>query len=349
MIAAVQQQTTPVVPAANHGAGKINIRGANLLFRLGTPASGPYETRPRLTYNSRTALQTEFGYGWRSSHQRSVTEIDSSSASVTDGGGAVHRFWNKDGSGVYFPPPGIINSLVQNGDGSWTETQPNGFKFQYDSTGSLVRFESLAGQRWTVSYDGAGKLAHVENPFQQRTTYSYDASDYIRRITDIAGRITTFSVDASGDLTSHTTPELCQSQLRYDAEHFLTSLIDPTEARTSYAFDSMQFVKRVQFSDGGIYTYTWEDWGTTLVTDPAGRITTVLLDVARNVSGIIDPQGQRTTYSSPGSQLGGFVDGRGNRTTFTYGRLPDHTAVRPPSCSRRQRQGLQAGRGPPPR
>ena len=49
----------------------------------------------------------------------------------------------------------------------------------------------------------------------------------IRRTQDVAGRISTLTVDGCGDLVTVTTPELCQTSLRYDGLRRLTAVIDP--------------------------------------------------------------------------------------------------------------------------
>jgi RHS repeat-associated protein len=324
-LAQMRAKTTPAIPGVYHGTGHINMHKGFLTVSLAVPNAGPYDPRPKLIYSSKNALQSEYGYGWSAAHARSVAAINGSTAQITDGAGSAYRYTNKDASGYYQPPGGILNSLKLNGDSTWTETQPDGFKFQYDSTGTLVRLESVAGGRWTVGYDGGGRVASVTDPFSRRSTYAYDANNYIRRIVDTADRITTLSVDANGDLVSHTTPELCQTQLVYDNAHLLMAFVDPTGARTSYSYDSLDFVQSVTYPNGERVTYSWEDWTMTLVTDPKGQVTTVMHNIGRNVAGLIDPSGNRSTYTWYANRLEQHVDPLGHVTTMTYATLADNT------------------------
>ena len=175
-----------------------------------------------LTYNSWSPENSDFGYGWSNSLVRSLR-----ATLVTAGDGAVYRYSDKDASGQFLPPAGAVNALVQHGDGSYTETQPDGFQMHYDTTGSLTQFESAAGDLWTLSYSGGrwwrvGRSRSIAEP-----RLAYDGSGKIQRVVDSYNRITSFTVDGSGDLATMTTPELCQTQMRYDANHQLTAYIDP--------------------------------------------------------------------------------------------------------------------------
>ena len=43
---------------------------------------------------------------------------------VTNGTGTVLHFTSRNGSGAYLSPSSTNDTLVQNGDGSWTQSQP---------------------------------------------------------------------------------------------------------------------------------------------------------------------------------------------------------------------------------
>ena len=100
----------------------------------------------------------------------------------------------------------------------------------YETTGKLTKFESAAGDVWTLVGFGGDRVYAVIDPFNRRTSIVYGGSDKIQRVVDAYGRITTFTVDGSGDLVKMTTPELCETEFRYDANHQLTAYIDPEGA-----------------------------------------------------------------------------------------------------------------------
>src|SRR3990172_8174210 len=123
-----------------------------------------------------------------------------------------------------------------------------------------------------------------------------------------------------------TSPELCQTQIRYDANHQLTAYIDPEDNRTSYTYDAVNsWVESIQTPDGYRTTYTWDDWATTVITDPKGNTTTLNYNWERNIQELIDPLGHRTTYLWEASRLQALVDGRGYRTTLSYKTLGNRT------------------------
>lgn len=125
-----------------------------------------------------------------------------------------------------FPPSGTSVTLKQNPDSTWTMRNPDGSEDHFDSSGRYSQFRSPAGDRWTWTFDGGGRVATVTQPTGGRTTFAYDGSNNLKRTTDVTGRVTTFVVDGSGNLTKKICPELCTTEMRYDANHLLTSLID---------------------------------------------------------------------------------------------------------------------------
>jgi YD repeat-containing protein len=205
----------------------VNLSNGNFWLQAAQPSGGSYSPVPQLAYNAAFAsAASEFGHGWSGYYNQKVAQIDSATVTITKAFGDVYRYTNKTSGGTYIPPAGVPHSLVKNSDGTWTETQPNGFQFRYDTTGKLATMRAVSGARWTLSYNST-RIAKIVDPTNSRTSYVYDGSNNIRRITDTAGRSTTYSVNGSGDLVSKTTPELCQTTYRYDASHRMTTQIAP--------------------------------------------------------------------------------------------------------------------------
>jgi len=67
---------TPSIPGLNHGPGHVNILNGIMALQIVLPDGGPYSPDPFLTYCSKTALQTEYGYGWQGAHKRQLVVID---------------------------------------------------------------------------------------------------------------------------------------------------------------------------------------------------------------------------------------------------------------------------------
>ena len=115
----------------------------------------------------------------------------------------------------------------------WTETQPDGTSFNYDSTGVLRTISNRAGVRWTLTWDAAFDLVQaIQGPFGRRTSFVYNASNFVRRIMDPGGRITTLTVNANSDLTQIVSPRALRHFTIYDGSHHLLAWVNPLGDRT---------------------------------------------------------------------------------------------------------------------
>jgi len=198
-----ETQRQGIAELVRRGSGPvwINLGSGNLVLRLSHPGGGPFDPTPILTYNSLTPASSEFGYGWTAVPKQNLVVISSTAVDVTDGTGAVHHFINLDSNNRYQPPPTTNDSLVKNAEGTYTQTQADGFQIWYDTGGKVSRLANGAGSRWTVGYDSGNRITKITDPFSRRTTYVYDTNNKIRRAQDPAGRITSFSVNTTGDLS----------------------------------------------------------------------------------------------------------------------------------------------------
>ena len=215
----------------------VNPSNGNVVLQIWPPLGGPADPRVVLTYNSWSPEESEYGYGWSNSLNRWVAGGNI----VHAGDGAIFYYESAN----YTPPAGAQNTLVCHEDYSGVETQPDGFQMHYETTGKLTKFESAAGDVWTLVGFGGDRVYAVIDPFNRRTSIVYGGSDKIQRVVDAYGRITTFTVDGSGDLVKMTTPELCETEFRYDANHQLTAYIDPEGSRTTFSYEGVNHWVRV--------------------------------------------------------------------------------------------------------
>jgi YD repeat-containing protein len=186
-----QQRVAVPVPGVKDAPAWVNPSGGNLVLRLAHPEGGPFDPRPVLTYNSQSPATSEFGYGWSGAAKETLTST-SAGVDITDGLGTLLHYTDQDASNRYRVPGSTSDSLVQNADGTWTQTQPDGFQTVFNTSGYPTRLVSAAGDRWTISYDSGNPVLWVGDPFNRRTTYSYTAGGNIRRVQDPAARITSF-------------------------------------------------------------------------------------------------------------------------------------------------------------
>jgi RHS repeat-associated protein len=309
----------PVAQNGGLAAGapfRINPAYGRLRTAIGPPRASKFDVLPSFYYNSASLGATEYGNGWTGTFRRKVTEIDSTTADLTTETGVVLHYTNKDAGGQYDAPGRAANGLKKNGDGTWTETCPDGFLYQFDSSGNLSKMQNYRGSTWTLTRDGGGRVTSCKDPFNRLTTMVYDGSNKINKLIDSAGRITTFTV-TGGDLVKVTTPELCESNFTYDASHRMTARVNPAGKRTSVSYDGSDRVTVIKHPDGGIQTYTYLAGDVTKFTDARSKIWTIQYDGSGNPTCQIDPLGNRTTVTW-GTDRCLRVDTPAGCTTFTY-------------------------------
>ena len=98
----------------------------------------------------------------------------------------------------------------------------------------------------------------------------------------------------------------------------MQSYVEPLGFRTTYGYDANSLVNSILEASGGRTTINWSDWTSTVVTAANGGITTYIHNNARNITGVINPLGQRVTLGWYLDQAKSLVDGLGNATTLSF-------------------------------
>jgi RHS repeat-associated protein len=235
------------------------------------------------TYNSLAAsAEGMFGFGWTSSYEMRLS-FDSAGDATATGAGGAQATWYNQGSGAFAAAPSVLASLVQNGDGSYTLTEPGGRTFAFSSSGRLTAESDPNGYVTRLAYNGSGQLATVTDPAGRQLTFSYwPGTNLVETVTDPAGRTISYGYNASGDLTGVSGLNGGQSTFGY-TNHLLTTMTDPRN-------DGM--LVNVYNSDATVKNQT----------DMAGRET-------------------QFSYGAPtagGSQTNRITDARGYVTSETY-------------------------------
>src|SRR6185437_15148870 len=135
--------------------------------------------------------------------------------------------------------------------------------------------------------------------------------DLVTSSIDPTGRVTKFGYDAAGDQTSVTTPEGRQTTRAYNARGEVISVVapagnapaaHPARFTTTYSYDAAGRLLATSVADGPrqlVTKRTYDADGRELsLTDPAGRITSWIYDLAGEIVETKFPGGtdQRTTY-----------------------------------------------------
>ncbi|MDR3661240.1 MAG: SBBP repeat-containing protein, partial [Mycobacterium sp.] len=191
---------------------------------LAVASAGPALTWTR-TYNSQATGDADqpglLGYGWAdtfSTHlvTHAMPGGEPNTIIVRSAEGNWDRFTDP-GSGQFTPFPGVYSTLVQHGDGTYTETAPYQSTRTFSPTGQLtaendghggtLRLAYDAGSRLTQVtdannagrylaidyYPGTNQLQDVRDPAGRSVHYVYAAAGDLQQVGDVMGRATTYS------------------------------------------------------------------------------------------------------------------------------------------------------------
>jgi RHS repeat-associated protein len=273
-----------------------------------------------LTYTNRNGDQTVYtydGFGNLSTMRQIIDVLD------TVGNGQTND---------------LVTSYTYTTAGS-NPTLPRGLlRTVTDSLGRQTSYDyNTHGLMTTATFAvGTADEAHVIN--------TYDGSDRLTSSTDEIGRVTTYAYDALDRLITLTLPDPDGAEEEYESPvyHYqydevgrLIKEIDPLERETSYTYNGLGQLVRIErpdHDDDDELTTTefgYNEAGLqTTVLDPIGRLTTSVYNALGQLYQQIlpDPDGAGVEYSSPVTtyvydRLGRVIsvtDPLGNATTYAY-------------------------------
>lgn len=315
-----------------------------------------------LYYRSIQFAPSAIGNGW--SHSYEMALQTNSNGSVTFWMNGTRRIYTLY-SNVYYPPKGDYSALVKNGDGTYTLTEKDGLKHNFNASGNITSMVDRNGNTLAFTY-AAGKLTTVTDPNGRSAILAYDSNNKLSTVTDPKGNVYTFTY-TGGTLTSvtnpdgsqwkytygtnglfstKTDPENNQASYAYDSNKRLTSTTDPESKTRSYAFPPVVSAGKIpdpypvtvlpqkQFTftekDGGGWTYTF-DTRTEKISkkvDPLGNAYTYTYDKQGNMLTKTEPGIGTTTYTydSKGNILSA-KDPLNQTTNYTYNNFAEILTV----------------------
>ena len=282
-----------------------------------------------------------------------VETINASSSSSAIGMLAAAPFMEHAAAVTYDGPTSDPSTLVQNSNGTWTRTYPDGTVIQFNSSGQETSESDVNGNTFTYMYvtsgAAAGALAGMTDPVGLATTLTYNSSGYISTITDPADRVTTFTVGTDGNLTEIEDPDGAITQYGYStpANHEATTETDPNDNTATAHYNSFgQLTSETLFdgtsttsidaalsngllAPGGSGSLSTDYEGS--VTDPDGHTTTVSYNWMSHPTGEAQANGGTTTATN-NSQ--GFpvteTNAAGELISYTYDSSGDVTSITEP-------------------
>jgi len=237
---------------------------------------------------------SNIGNGWSHNYE----------AALVPGSGSAMVFWNqgirKDYekySAVYVSPKGDTSTLVKNGDNTWTITELDGLKRNFDTAGKLTSIVDRYANTLTFAYS-SGKLASVTDATGRTVSFGYNATTAkLETITEPetsgvhtlaypSGKLDTvtppgnkvqwaYTYGTNGLLATKKDPENNLSSYTYYTDNRLKDATDPLNKPRAYAYPSpvgnpgkipdaypLQILPVKQFNfiekDGNGWTYTYD-------------------------------------------------------------------------------------------
>jgi len=249
-------------------------------------------------YSSSMASEINaLGSKWRSSYHRSVSSLNSNSATVRRYDGKLIQFqrvnndWVTDSDNYYRFEKLLDVNQVHVG---WKYTENNNIEI-YDVNGRLISITDVRGNSQTLTYNANEQLYQVNNNIGETITFTYDAFSRIVTMSDHIGRVWKYQYDTKNNLEFVLYPDA-------------TPLIDTDNPKKQYHYEDPLYPNALTgiTDERGKRYANWEyDVNGNAISSYHGPKTSVLTDRIEGVS---------IVYNSDGSRI--VTDSRGNNSTY---------------------------------
>ena len=197
-----------------------------------------------------------FGYEWRLAHDMRLHELVNDDVVIVTGGGQKNKY-TRSGSD-YSPPAGRFETLVKNGNGTWTLTFAHGEQYQFNAQGNLTAIEDRNDNTIALAYGSTATTVWGYSPYGQSPAAKIKIAvdKPLVAMTDTTGR---------------------QLDLNYNSDGLLGSIEDGSREWTfTYGFtthDLLTITKpaTTQFTSGVTKTFEYENHNVKKIKDGKGN------------------------------------------------------------------------------
>ena len=286
--------------------------------------------------------QGSMGWGWIHTYDAKLTLMNNGDVLVRYPGGPQALFTYS--GGTLTAPQGLTDTLVKNGDNTYTLTTKTGTKMNFDTAGKLANLKDRSNNTTTVAYDASGFISTVTDPGGRQLAFTIDGVGRVTQVLDPLSRTVGYAYDSNGDLVTVTDVKGGTTTYTY-SNHRLTGITDQLSHTQTYTYDGANRVVEQQNPLGGVtcsyygappaYASTncpgvspAPNAGETVRVDPLGNKQTTQFDTSFRPTGVRDALGYETTYTyetggslcSPANNGNrcSITDPLGHTTSFTY-------------------------------
>ena len=318
----VQAANNGSAPGQPVGADPVVLSAGNYVQEhvdLRLPGKGfPFEFKR--FYNSKFGDQTglPLGFGWTHAYNERISVVGTNALVVRGDGSTWSLF---EAGGGYASEPGVFDSLVHNGNGTWSLTDKNQMVKQFDSTGHLASITDKNGNALNLSYTG-GVLRQIQDTAGRSILLNMNAFGCISDITDPIGRTIVFQYDGQTNLMAVVDANNHTNTYTYNTNHQLTDAFDAKgNCYVHNEYDTNSFVVRRQhdvFSNWTFFDYDFTN-RVTYQTNVLRKLSIHVFDEHLLATNIVDEAGSRQAfaYDTNGNRILAR-DKRGNSTGYGY-------------------------------
>jgi RHS repeat-associated protein len=261
--------------------------------------------------------------GWTSAYNIYLRQSNWLGDLVLHTGDGQQITFVKQADGTYLGGAGVRETLVKNGDQTYTVTRHDLVKYQLDTSGNVTSIKDRNNQGLTFTYtsghitsisgNGAwsvtlgytsGRLTSLSLPLSRSVGYHYNASNLLDKVTDIRGNFINYTYTTAADAPQP--PNLVKTaqdqrgnvvaQNTYDATGRVASQIDARNHPLSYGWNPQTQVATFTDARGKTWTYTYSNGALVQVADPLGDTTKYGYDPDLNGTTITDGRNNTITY-----------------------------------------------------
>ena len=219
-----------VIPAANQytgepfrwegkqkvASGDLNSVNGNKVFSLplfGWTQRGGFPIQIILYHNSRSTYHGDLGYNWTIGPCDMFVKMGTTTVTVMNPDGKNIPYTINDNDGLFYPPAGIHDSLVQNANSTYT----------YTTTAQIV-----------YNFTSSGYLSSIVDRNGNTISFTRNSSSYCTAITDQTGRSATLTVNGSNQLTAISDPQSHSWSITHTTGDDISTISWPALGGTTY-------------------------------------------------------------------------------------------------------------------